>query len=235
MIVDSVGTVYVATDDNGVFGSRDGGATWSEAGLQNREINALVLNHAGQLLAGSGQSGLFVGLHSADSLVWFESRTFDGSEIEVIALFADSVMYVDTDLGLYRTSDGGASWEERGTHPETTKDLEILSSFEIVAANEFGIVYSTDAGDSWSFPFPFGRREYGLALHLSLSRILYGSMNDSLFKSIDSGQSWEAVAAFDSDITDILTDTDNRIFVASRGSGVFLSTDEGLSWQSIMK
>ncbi|MCX8094340.1 MAG: hypothetical protein N3E50_09290 [Candidatus Goldbacteria bacterium] len=111
----------------------------------------------------------------------------------------------------------------------------------------FGRLYfSNDYGETWQWsplPFKVGSNEKGrgmgerLAVNPHDSRILFaGSFHDGLWKSINSGKTWERIKNFPSkDINFLLFDRsqENLLFVAAADGSIYVSKDCGLQWKKI--
>lgn len=139
----------------GIFGSEDGGVTWSLLSdtVPSSTFNLAVGETAHTLYAAAGEEGLWVSENAGDT--W--SRLPDGPEAGAIAVTfvrADGRLYVSTlgdQAGLYWSDDGGQTWTFTGLNG--TILAIAVSPFDpdhIVLVNDAGQVYaSRDGGISW--------------------------------------------------------------------------------------
>ncbi|NUP50059.1 MAG: glycosyl hydrolase, partial [Catenulispora sp.] len=119
--------IYAGTDDGRAWITRNTGATWTEitAGLPNRWITRIVVDPTNAdtayiSLSGyrSGDSGAHVLKTTNGGTTWQDvSGNLPNAPVNVIALDPrnTSVWYVGTDVGVFSTSDGGASWTPVGS------------------------------------------------------------------------------------------------------------------------
>ena len=228
--IDSRDVVFVATEDSGVWMSRNLGQDWDNISSTSSigEISAMVINDQDQLLVGTLYGDLYISIPTNNAFEWYLSERFVGW-IEVIAFGGDN-FYVATDWDFYRTTNLGASWEVLGNHFETTKAIVVINKDTLVAANEFGLTVSTDGAD-WDHP----RTNWGFGLYVMRADngALYGSVNrygsNIFFKSTNSGITWDSLATFNSEVRTILEDRHGDLIVGTR-NGIFKSVDRGCSW-----
>jgi photosystem II stability/assembly factor-like uncharacterized protein len=106
------------------------------------------------------------------------------------------ILYVATEDGVYKSSDGGASWI--AANAGLPKNVATLAIDPIdpatLYAGTFGAVFKTkDAGTSWSAVsqgLPADRGIYTLAIDPA-GTIYAGTIGAGVFKSADGGVDWE--------------------------------------------
>lgn len=115
--------VFIGTSSNGVFKSADGGASIvsKNTGLGNLSITEIALGGTGTVYAGTG-SGIYKSVDTGDTwaaintgLVYTDNSAPPKQVVPAItALVIDpnssSTIYAGTPVGVYRSTDGGASW-----------------------------------------------------------------------------------------------------------------------------
>lgn len=187
--VDPEGIVFAATAAGGVWSSEDGGLTWAPSWPAE-------LTQAMGSIAGASDGTIYAG--TGDPV---PTRAFAVSE----------------GSGVYRSTDGGASWEGVG--------LEESGSIGRIAADptDPDRIFAAAAG---SLFLPGGER--------------------GLYRSTDGGESWALILAGENGSTgaiDVAT-IDGRTVLAATwerdgeklggpGSGLHLSTDGGESWREV--
>ncbi len=150
-----------------------------------------------------------------------------------------SILYAnDFDLGLYRSRDGGASWELLGGSLPSS----VLNNFAVdpadpqtlyAAVQNHRLYKSTDGGATWfpiasDLPFP---NVAGLAVDPRDSRILYaGNLSGGMHRSRDAGASWSRYdqgLLDDLWINEIAIDPVNPflVYAATEGGGVYARAD----------
>lgn len=143
--------------------------------------------------------------------------------------------------GVYRSSDGGATWQQRNGG---LSDLWIYAlavhptNCEVVyaATNEHGVWQTGNGGVSWA------PRNSGLGNQATraiaiapgnVNRLFVGTTN-GVWRSDNGGDSWTPTAALPSAPVRALAVSSSdtaRVFAALEGAGVFSSANGGVSWQ----
>src|SRR5262249_10783736 len=100
------------------------------------------------------------------------------------------VMYASSNMGLFKTTDGGASWSNLGNHA----GLIAIDPTNPTTIYANGIDKSTDGGASWTkTPLSVGGPIYALVIDPTSPSTLYvGVGYDGVFKTTDGGASWAA-------------------------------------------
>ena len=156
------GTVYAWLQDGGLLRSNDRGQNWvvltgdiSQIYLESMTVSPdgarLYLGALyGDLLVSSDQGKSWLNLSDRvpGERVWSKGLAFD----------AQGALYLATDVGIYRSLDGGQSWQpasaglpvdESSGKPTAVKAL-VLSDERLYAAVAYhGLFFSDDQGESW--------------------------------------------------------------------------------------
>ncbi len=206
--------LYAATTE-GVYKTTDGGATWT--------------NVLGKLMV-------------MDLAI---------DEVDTGTVFAGVGNEDTDDKGIYRTEDAGATWSllTNGL-PTTDHDGRItLASYEgnhnilmAIIGNRFstvGVYRTTDGGDSWTLKTSTEILSYqgwyakGLLIKANdSSRVLAGGV--SLFKSTNSGGSFNVFGSVHSDIHGIISNPldPNKVYVLTDGGLYRCNSFTGNNWSS---
>lgn len=261
--------VVVAAARSGLFRSLDGGHTWQGISFPpafTLEWTVIAIDPAddSHFLAGTNWDGLIH--HSQDGgntwkQVFRVPHEGMGWGAIVFAPSETGTVYAGTAgfgsagsfspeypaAGVYRSTDGGATWEE--ANDETSKQAAVfglaVDPFDAqtvyAASYNQGLLKSSDGGKTWAM-LDLGRNNLHLlsvAVHPQDPAVLLaGSMQAGPFRSEDGGQTWEAAAAGlnpESTITSMQFDpTDPEIvYLADNISGVYRSQDGGRTWRQI--
>jgi uncharacterized protein (TIGR02145 family) len=138
--------------------------------------------------------------------------------------------YAATDLGVYRSSDGGNTWIEKNNGLNSNEVHSIWASdYTVVSGTNGGIYFSSDNAQNWTLTNCY---DQATCFAKTVTKLFAGTSN-GLWYSIDNGQNWYSVSSFTySNIVDILIfNTD--IFIATTYDGVIRSSDNGLSWSTV--
>lgn len=127
---------------------------------------------------------------------------FEGSDDTVYALAgADHCCFAACSMGLFRSSDGGASWQRLSASSEIVTTAVALSPAfagdrSLFATVKGGVLRSSDAGDSWftsAFPAPPPLFSC-LVVSPDFERdgvLLASTLEDGVFASADRGVRWQ--------------------------------------------
>ncbi len=207
----------------GVFVSRDGGRSWTEHMAGMTEVHIVVSIAQDPVRTQTWYAGTTGGAYkSVDGMAtWkkvnqgliperiLEASMSLGVNVLMVDPHASETVYAGTTKGLYKTTDGAASWTRIG---ETLPDqfiswlvLDPTTAGTLYVAGREGIAKSTDGGTTWR-PITKGMATLNmrtLTISPHDSRTLYAGTNGSgLYRSTDSGESWVAVPLTVSDRPD---------------------------------
>lgn len=138
---------------------------------------------------------------------------------------APSRLYVGTPLGIYRSADGGTTWNPAFTgssgSPATSIAVDPNDAMTVWALGAAGLTRSTDGGDHWAAVAPeqFASGASALALHPSRSGVIVISAPSGIWVSVDAGAKWQNVKGPEKGIRQLLivddainAATDNGLF-----------------------
>jgi len=185
-------TVFVGTG-TGLLRSRDGGRTFAPTALAEGAVQRL--DWPGGAVVVAGDRGLLI---TRDEGGRFEGPGKGLPQGPVRAVVVSSFFLVDPVLfaapasgGVFRSSDGGATWTACGLSDEALGDLVWLGPF-LYAAGDRGFYRSQDAGASWTklaeSPGRPTRLMFPLAPAAGLEAFL--ATDRGLFRTTDAGEHW---------------------------------------------
>lgn len=242
----------------GVYRSTDGGQhwAWSSSGISEPMVLAVGFAPAladGTTLAWASTQGGRLFCSANGGITWSELTAWAGLGVISSLVFSpayatDQTCFVTTAGGVFRTQDGGQSWESStfGLHDLQTLCLACAPDFASgeQSANEVlwvgtaagGFYRSRNAGRSW--------RDAGTGLpddaiacllvspHFADDQTLYvGTEANGLYHSTDGGLTW---ALLNADLATasaaVLAMTPARRLLLGTGSGLYGSADGGRTW-----
>ncbi|MFL6256857.1 MAG: SBBP repeat-containing protein, partial [Pyrinomonadaceae bacterium] len=260
------GVIY-AGSNLGVYRSTDGGASWqlggqvrpSTAPFITRAVVVDPTNSAIVYAGTSGGSGLY---KSTDGGTTFEAKA-SGLTIPVVTTLVinpntPTTLYAGTQLGIFKTTNGGDSWTQVQGSPSTGLSTAINKlvidpsnpQTLYAATTSRGVLKTTDGGANW-VQVNNGLMQSGITLQprtLALDplnpSIIYAGVSgftNGVYKSTDGGANWVSSSTgltttingqtFTPVINAILIDPASpSIVYAATGFGIYKSTDGGANW-----
>lgn len=162
------------------------------------------------------------------------SGPFGGS---VHAITHDTLgnLYAGTDIGVFRSTDDGESWNMRseGLPRARVHEFHFIGATLFAATNQ-GVFISTNEGTSWSNRST-GLPNSAVSSFTSMGSILFAAtLGGGVYRSNDFGTTWHAVnnGLPNTDLHSIVVSGSNLI-VGSSGYGPYVSSDSGASWSSV--
>jgi photosystem II stability/assembly factor-like uncharacterized protein len=247
--------VIVAAVSDGVLRSVDGGETWHATdGLPGMSVSSLLRAPTGVMYATNARS-LY---RSADGgATWseievatpvFRSGTlreevsFGGVSLRLLAVdpTAPATLYAKRTLslfsgGLWRSSDGGVSWQPAGLG-SIILSLAQTPSALYVGTYVGGVYRSDDHGLTWraasdgltSFDV------FELAVDPTTPTILYAATDNGVHKSNNGGATWHAAGLPGQSVGALaVIPTTPTTLYASTNNGVHKSDDGGATWRAV--
>jgi photosystem II stability/assembly factor-like uncharacterized protein len=156
------------------------------------------------------------------------------------------IIYVSTNESVYKSRDGGATWQRMATDLSTyrvlTLALDPLHPATVYAGTMIDAVYkSPDGGQRWI------AHNAGLKEHISVvnqfvfdprdSETIYAATTVGVFRSIDGGRLWEERMAGMKEVHIVVTiamdPTRPNVMYAGTTGGAYRSMDGTASWEKI--
>jgi len=156
-------TIYAGTAGGGVFKSSDGGDSWSATGLTNAYVRSLVVDPGSpSTVYAATASGMYKSTNAGSSWVFASAGLPSGSSCYGLAIdpTTPSTLYtslsyrsgVYTIYGVYKTTNGGASWSSVSFGGRLTHALvfDAGTPSTIYAATSSGVYKSVNGGANWN-------------------------------------------------------------------------------------
>jgi len=229
--------VFACGSDRTIIGSFDGGITWNKyfESPGSGYLNSITFNGDDILSVGSGG----VILKSSDNGSSWEENYIEASWLSDINFINNIVGFTVGSISglacIYKTYDGGSSWELQQTFPEYSTIDGIEFSREDLGwmiANENGLLKSTDIGRTWNVVVDSIHMFKDLAVWDNTAWFTYFNR---ILRTTDAGETWESFNVFDYGQTiywgfEIDFVSPDIGYAGIYDGRVFKTTDGGESW-----
>lgn len=230
---------YAATT-NGVFRSRDGGATWQQSGLAGEWITQILVPAGTAVVLAKSMSGLLYATRD-DAEFWAPVPAPFPVTVAAVHPGQPSTVYAGVDsAAIWKSTDAGSSWHRVSATPGGWGPLDFAFNSRAIYVRAFDYLdnlykfyESSDDGVSWApIPSPI---PYATALAAgAASGIVYTGGVTKFCRSGDSAATWTCsnFPEYPLLIVEVPDDSSGagpRILAASAG-GVYVSRDQGATW-----
>ena len=234
---------------NGIYFSNDGGQTWVSTNLQGEVVTSI--NRADSNSTVLYASCLFGSIYKSedDGFSWEQIRKADdegSAPIGVDPNDEETVYIGPSTLGLYKTTNSGATWEYVGLNGISISSILISPVSETIFVGSDdgkGLFTSDDGGKTWKNRGTLNDDIFSIAEDLSSPRnIIVATRNNGILSSLDQGITWSYVGLgglrfernFSIQSLSIFEDDPHHLLaVASFEKGIFESKDGGISWSPL--
>jgi len=241
------GSLFITSEDGSYYQSTDLGESWVKKSERNFGCEDMVITEEGEIFVG----GSSVAKSVDHAVTWSDANTgLPPASVTILSMVYDSVNSVllagTYHEGIYKTKDGGASWDPKTTGMTNWSSVRVLSMFRhtngdiYAAATDYGdngyIYKSTDIGETWTvISDPLTDKSFTDVIVTEDERIFVTTWNGSVYRSDNGGVAWSDVSA---EIDDIFIGCigllpSDVLLVGTNYGGLYRSADYGTTWQQI--
>jgi photosystem II stability/assembly factor-like uncharacterized protein len=237
LAIRSTDTLFVGTNNDGMYSSPDHGSSWTlDIGymVDVYKVYSVAFDSAGNFYAGTYEKGLFRSTDNGHS--WSNySLSLPMGVVRAIATTPTGTIFATDDGNVYRSTDHGGTWAvvkySSGGSTGGFQTIAFDNSRVYISGSNDWLYYSTDNGDHWT-PYSSGLTSAPLSLAVNSIGIVFAGTSIGVFKSTNYGVSWTKVnnGLTTTNINTIAINAANVLYVGTYGGGVFLSVDNGSNW-----
>jgi photosystem II stability/assembly factor-like uncharacterized protein len=225
VFVAALGHAFGPNAERGVFRTTDGGASWQKVLYKDDKTGAIDLS-----FDPNNPNLIFAALYEARRSPWELVSGGPGS-------------------GLYRSSDGGATWKQlsgNGLPKGVLGRIGLAVSgansdriYAVIEAEQGGIYRSDNGGENWtkvSGDARFTQRSwyYGHIFADPKNADTVYMLNVGMFRSSDAGKTWTQIRAPHGDTHGLWIDPDNpQRMIEGNDGGATVTTDGGKTWSTL--
>jgi len=252
--------LYVAMYEKGVFKTTNSAQTWYAInnGLNTPESKQII----SLTICSSNPEILYVGTNKAEiykSIDGGKSWTLSNQGIkpgtvfytQVFSINIDptnsSIIYAATSTGIYKSTNGGNSWDRVGSNETGLNNsfnkciaIDYKNPVVLYAASQKGVFKSTNQGKSWFAIGPEGEYVHYITIHPLNHKIIFIGTSKGLFKSSDAGENWvktglksKTSGIFPSVKSIVINPSTPQVIYMGSNLGIFKSTDGGETWKEM--
>jgi photosystem II stability/assembly factor-like uncharacterized protein len=175
--------------DTAMYVSQNGGTSFTVVGLPDRDVVTEVFFVSPTLVYAAGRKFY---KSTNGGLTWSTPLySFGFTNWSSLYFLNASVGWVSTSVGVFKTVNGGANWQQIATHPtnhQLTTSLSFITTDAGYAGDETSVWKTTNNGTSWTKLF---EGKYGVSHGLRFFDMNNGYMTDThIYKTTDGGQTW---------------------------------------------
>ena len=235
--------LYIYTKDQGVFKSKDQGASWAAAskGLPEKyRIQSLLVDAASPttLYAGISYKGVYKSTDGGQNWALLgDSNTVLRYSIDVLAVSPaqPNILYASDSFTFYQSNDGGEHWK---TVPGDIKAVKAITfnpqspDDHYLLANS-KLYHSKDAGKTWAVESDKMVYDKVLVIDPAKPQRLFSGSDQGVRQSSDGGKNWTWAMTNYMPIIALALNPNNsqEMYAGTDGQGLFVTRDGGASWE----
>ena len=243
--------IYAAAQD-GLYISLSLGRGWDRyADTPQTPFRAVAWGGGGRALMAGTYTGM---IYTPDDNLtpWTWQKGLKPIDARGVAAYGEHTLFVAGDLGVYRSTDSGATWEilttgaPLGDHisflavqpsPAYATDSTIFATFVDFTLTTTALYKSTDGGATWTVITGLGdNRVLALSSNYLTDQTVFVAGWDQLHKSTDGGATWTTYPIAPPAVYELVASpnygVDQTLF-ATAYFGTRRSTDGGVTWSAV--
>jgi photosystem II stability/assembly factor-like uncharacterized protein len=149
-------------------------------------------------------------------------------------------LVLGTHNGLYRSTDGGTTWNDASLAGQDAMNLARADEDVVWGAGHNVLAKSTDGGRTWEYVAPDGLPHldvHGFAVDPRDPKTVWAALaGEGLFRSTNGGGSFSLVSReVGAGVMALAITEDGRVLAADMQQGLFVSSNDGKSWKVTLR
>jgi len=222
----SNGTDLYAGTGFGIYKALNNGTNWIPSGMNANSISSIALAPGKIYAVLSVLDGVYM---STNNGITFANINPVTNPSNVVATRNNYVYvgFLETNPGLYYTTNNGSNWIYTSLRNEYIQSLLISNNYMYCGTISHGVYYSTDYGENWTQSNLNNRTVRSIALKGNYAYA--GTEIGGVYISSDNGINWNQTNMNNKSIFAVASEG-NYLFAGTFGEGIFLSTNNGDTW-----
>ena len=158
---------------------------------------------------------------------------YGGTVVDVL-LDRDGSLFAATAVGLFRSTDGGTTWEMNAFEGIDVRYLRRDSVGFVYAVTDSGLYRSGDGGARWSRTLTEYENVDDIAFHPNGTHFFIDNDGGELYRSTDAGGSWTLAYSSHWLFSSVITAAGDSTLYLNDMSGLMKSTDNGTTWCALV-
>jgi photosystem II stability/assembly factor-like uncharacterized protein len=230
MAINQNNDIWLGTD-YGIYLSEDDGISWTDKGLPQKIISAVLIHSNGYIFLATQFNGILCSTDAGNS--WIEKNNGISSIYYFSALAENPAgdLFAGTgNDGIFRSLDTGNTWVDINSGLTNLKINSIAVKNEgmlFAATHGGGVFRSSDNGESWVQKINGLTNLYVRSLAISENGQIFAATYAGAYKSTDDGEIWVAIneGLSNTHLNSIIIDPGGYLFAGALTSGAFRSVN----------
>jgi len=240
-------TIYLTTNQNGIFATNDGAETWTSISLSSGTYRSLAIDPTNNDIVYTTRDNTIIksidGMKTWDT-IYVEQRPGQSMASVAISNFDTSNIYTTTDTSLLKSTDYGVTWKvikwlDKNSYRIYLSKKDSKTIFLVTKTN--GLMKSIDGGENWqSLNKDLGKsvsaKKINFFYYQTENDLMMMATDFGIFKSINNGENWTLINTLTKGLTfptvAINPQNQNEIYYTI-GHIIYKTLDGGNTWKTI--
>lgn len=221
-------TIYVIDYDNGIWKSTDGGISWNLV-FSDNEYSKIIISNDGSKIFALDTISAYIARSLDVGVSWDVIDISTGQCFESIETFDGNTLFTSLELELYKSTDGGDSWNKIQNTPFTSNISDIAmkdnNTIYITCPLDTETYCSIDGGNTWDLIYDWGSFKN---IAYSDECLYFAATANNIWVKYDNNNPIQILNEFDDDIISLDCSSDGKtIYVITDMNEIFIINRTG--------